>query len=327
MSDTMEGPLSKWTNVMKGWQYRWFVLDESSGILSYYTSKDKMVKGSRRGCVRLKGAIIGIDDEDDSTFTITVDHKTFHFQARDEEERERWIEALENAICNQCGQRMADGEGPSTLDDFEKKLMETDAYLQLLINQNMALERKIDDCPNEEEREKYSVIKVTADAMIEAIKHSIVQLQISKESLRAPVLNGTIHDPPLLTDAANFSHYSTTRAGQRRRATFQSESAVSNRESDCNDAKVVPSQSSEDISQTTLVERPTLSTQASVSLPNLSCSVLKLWRADLLCIGTFSSLQMASALTSTARIIQRCPLPTGVDIRALPPPGRVLNDT
>ena len=27
-----------------------------------------------------QGAIIGIDDEDDSTFTITVDHKTFHFQ-------------------------------------------------------------------------------------------------------------------------------------------------------------------------------------------------------------------------------------------------------
>jgi hypothetical protein len=26
------------------------------------------------------GAIIGIDDQDVNTFTITVDHKTFHFQ-------------------------------------------------------------------------------------------------------------------------------------------------------------------------------------------------------------------------------------------------------
>ena len=34
---TMEGPLSKWTNVVKGWQYRWFVLDENAGLLSYYT--------------------------------------------------------------------------------------------------------------------------------------------------------------------------------------------------------------------------------------------------------------------------------------------------
>ncbi|GFN95200.1 oxysterol-binding protein [Plakobranchus ocellatus] len=206
-----------------------------------------MVKGSRRGCVRLKGAIIGIDDEDDSTFTITVDHKTFHFQARDEDERERWIEALESAICNQSGHRMSDGEGTTTLDDFERKLMETDAYLQLLIDQNTALEKKIEECPDEGDKEKYSVIKVTADAMIEAIKHSIVQLQISKESLRSPVLNGTIHDPPLITDSANFSHYSGSR-------------------------QVMPSQSTENICMSTLVEKPTLVTQASVSLPNLSCS-------------------------------------------------------
>uniref|UniRef100_A0A8C7BA16 PH domain-containing protein n=1 Tax=Neovison vison TaxID=452646 RepID=A0A8C7BA16_NEOVI len=86
MASIMEGPLSKWTNVMKGWQYRWFVLDYNAGLLSYYTSKDKMMRGSRRGCVRLRGAVIGIDDEDDSTFTITVDQKTFHFQGELKEE-------------------------------------------------------------------------------------------------------------------------------------------------------------------------------------------------------------------------------------------------
>ena len=36
-SRIIEGPLSKWTNVVNGWQYRWFVLDQSSGLLSYYT--------------------------------------------------------------------------------------------------------------------------------------------------------------------------------------------------------------------------------------------------------------------------------------------------
>lgn len=56
------------------------------------------MRGVRRGCVRLKGAVIGIDDEDDSTFTITVDHKTFHFQARDAAEREKWVRALEDTI-------------------------------------------------------------------------------------------------------------------------------------------------------------------------------------------------------------------------------------
>lgn len=57
-----------------------------------------MVRGVRRGCVRLKGAIIGIDNEDDSTFTITVDHKTFHFQAKNAAERENWVRALEETI-------------------------------------------------------------------------------------------------------------------------------------------------------------------------------------------------------------------------------------
>ena len=56
------------------------------------------MRGVRRGCVRLKGAVIGIDDEDDSTFTITVDGKTFHFQARSAEVRENWIRALEDTI-------------------------------------------------------------------------------------------------------------------------------------------------------------------------------------------------------------------------------------
>ena len=45
-----------------------------------FQSKDKMKRGSRRGCIRLKRAIIGIDDEDDCTFTIRVDNRIFHFQ-------------------------------------------------------------------------------------------------------------------------------------------------------------------------------------------------------------------------------------------------------
>ena len=53
--------------------------------------------------MRLKGALVGIDDEDDSTFTVTVDNKTFHFQAKDSEERERWIRALEDTVLRWAG--------------------------------------------------------------------------------------------------------------------------------------------------------------------------------------------------------------------------------
>uniref|UniRef100_A0A3P9M8F8 Oxysterol-binding protein n=1 Tax=Oryzias latipes TaxID=8090 RepID=A0A3P9M8F8_ORYLA len=119
MASIMEGPLSKWTNVMKGWQYRWFVLDYNAGLLSYYT-----------------GAVIGIDDEDDSTFTITVDQKTFHFQARDADEREKWIHALEGTILRHTLQlQEAEAGFVPSVQDFDKKLSEADAYLQILIDQ------------------------------------------------------------------------------------------------------------------------------------------------------------------------------------------------
>ncbi|XP_048207254.1 oxysterol-binding protein-related protein 9 isoform X4 [Perognathus longimembris pacificus] len=168
MASIVEGPLSKWTNVMKGWQYRWFVLDYNAGLLSYYTSKDKMMRGSRRGCVRLRGAVIGIDDEDDSTFTITVDQKTFHFQARDADEREKWIHALEETILRHTLQLQGLDSGfvPS-VQDFDKKLTEADAYLQILI----------------EQLKKIETLKETTNSMVESIKHCIVLLQIAKSTI------------------------------------------------------------------------------------------------------------------------------------------------
>ncbi|KAI8509760.1 Oxysterol-binding protein- protein 9 [Branchiostoma belcheri] len=184
MAVTMEGPLSKWTNVMKGWQYRWFVLDDSTGLLSYYTSKDKMMRGARRGCVRLKGAVIGIDDEDDSTFTISCDGKTFHFQARDADEREHWISALEDTITRHSQSMSYTSSVTShpitTTADFDTKLMEADAYLQILIKQTKALEARNDACEDEEEKK----------AMLESIKHSIVLMQVAKDSGRLTTMNG-----------------------------------------------------------------------------------------------------------------------------------------
>ncbi|XP_044744788.1 oxysterol-binding protein-related protein 9 [Coccinella septempunctata] len=179
----MEGSLSKWTNVMKGWQYRWFVLDDNSGLLSYYTSKEKMMRGVRRGCVRLKNAIIGIDDEDDSTFTITVDHKTFHFQARDAEEREKWVQALEDTIFKH-GSRMKwdTNQPPPTIKDFQYKVTEADAYLQLMIEQIKILEENISKMSDPEDKSKCQTILEQANVMLDNVKHSIVLLQIAKNT-------------------------------------------------------------------------------------------------------------------------------------------------
>lgn len=36
MCQLYKGQLYKYTNVMKGWQFRWFILDPKTGILNYY---------------------------------------------------------------------------------------------------------------------------------------------------------------------------------------------------------------------------------------------------------------------------------------------------
>ncbi|XP_074104277.1 oxysterol-binding protein-related protein 9 isoform X3 [Cotesia typhae] len=198
----MEGSLSKWTNVVNGWQYRWFVLDDNAGLLSYYTSKEKMMRGARRGCVRLRGAVIGIDDEDDSTFTITTssskdDPKTFHFQTRNSDERERWVRALEDTILRHSHTRW-DPKSSLSKHDFDRKVSEADAFLQLLIDQIVLIEKKESQPNNGTEKdnnkeEKYGVILVHANSVLNSIKHTIVQLQIAKNT--AIPVNGIYKGP------------------------------------------------------------------------------------------------------------------------------------
>ncbi|KAA3679833.1 oxysterol-binding protein-related protein 9/10/11, partial [Paragonimus westermani] len=194
---TMEGPLSKWTNVVNGWQYRWFVLDFSVGILFYYTSKEKMIRGDRRGCVKLKNAQVGIDDEDDSTFTITVDHKTFHFQARDANERQKWLDALQEArdlhtqnyaLIHQTNRLL---DHPSSLSEFDRRIVEADAYLQILIDQQQDLSVQnagTEECRPETVEAIGNRMQVTEGgkrSLIELVKKTIVCLQFARESMMA----------------------------------------------------------------------------------------------------------------------------------------------
>ncbi|KRZ02564.1 Oxysterol-binding protein-related protein 9 [Trichinella zimbabwensis] len=187
----MEGPLSKWTNVIEGWQFRLFVLDETAGTLSYYTSQDKMKKGQVRGCVRLKGAVVGIDDEDDCTFTITVDQKMFHFQAKDYEERDRWIAALEKTIQEHSDiyryrfkhTNVGVARSSSSYIQFEKRIAQVDTYLQMVIDRIQHLEGFVADLKPEEESGKISRIIEIANEMLDSVKHSVVLLQYAKNEI------------------------------------------------------------------------------------------------------------------------------------------------
>jgi len=193
MAIKLEGPLTKWTNVVQGWQFRWFVLDDNAGLLSYFTSKDKIMKGARRGCLRLRGAKIGIDDEDDSTFTITSDHKTFHFQARDSNERSSWVKALEETIImHSQGLPPNVDLSASNEEELNIRMQEAEAYFRILTQQVKNLESSINNAATVTP-ERNTILKDSLTHMIESIGTTIELLHNTKTSLTkkvpVPVMN------------------------------------------------------------------------------------------------------------------------------------------
>ncbi|XP_072392952.1 oxysterol-binding protein 1 isoform X1 [Diabrotica undecimpunctata] len=110
----MKGWLFKWTNYLKGYQRRWFVLQ--SGHLSYYRAENnggvptltirrrrRFRQGNQaemahtcRGSISLHGALIYTVDA--CTFVISNGGtQTFHIKAASEVERQQWVTALELA--------------------------------------------------------------------------------------------------------------------------------------------------------------------------------------------------------------------------------------
>ncbi|UYV65072.1 hypothetical protein LAZ67_3003045 [Cordylochernes scorpioides] len=96
MRQPLEGALSKYTNVMKGWQYRWFVLSPDSGMLEYYMMEDREFKKQRpRGAVFLAGAVISPSDEDGQTFSLSpACGEAYKLRAADAKERQYWVTRL-----------------------------------------------------------------------------------------------------------------------------------------------------------------------------------------------------------------------------------------
>ncbi|XP_053203384.1 oxysterol-binding protein-related protein 11-like [Panonychus citri] len=93
-SDTIGGLLHKYTNVVKGWQYRWFVLTPSRCTLEYYMP-DERKKAHARGCIYLAGSVIAPSDEDSQTFTVSAaSGETYKLKASDANERQQWVNRL-----------------------------------------------------------------------------------------------------------------------------------------------------------------------------------------------------------------------------------------
>ncbi|KAK1343980.1 hypothetical protein QTO34_014538 [Cnephaeus nilssonii] len=102
ISDHMEnvcGYLMKYTNLVTGWQYRFFVLNNEAGLLEYFVNEQSRNQ-KPRGTLQLAGAVISPSDEDSHTFTVNAaSGEQYKLRATDAKERQHWVSRLQ--ICTQ----------------------------------------------------------------------------------------------------------------------------------------------------------------------------------------------------------------------------------
>ncbi|KAL0119237.1 hypothetical protein PUN28_009669 [Cardiocondyla obscurior] len=172
----MKGWLFKWTNYLKGYQRRWFVL--SNGLLSYYraeptggpkiSSRRKRRAGRAsenpaemshtcRGTISLHGALIHTVDA--CTFVVSNGGtQTFHIKASTEVERQQWVTALELAKAKAIQAMESEEEEEeyqdndnqnvetaSVIKDLTRRLDDLQACNDLMLKQGSALQRALTD--------------------------------------------------------------------------------------------------------------------------------------------------------------------------------------
>ncbi|XP_025407950.1 oxysterol-binding protein 1 isoform X2 [Sipha flava] len=147
----MKGWLFKWTNYIKGYQKRWFVL--SNGVLSYYRTESE-ISQLCRGTISLHGATIHTED----SCTIVISNggaQTFHLRATSEVERQRWVTALELAKAREVVQINPDRikekelsanlEVSSVVSALNTKLSELRSQSEIISKHSKALQRCLTD--------------------------------------------------------------------------------------------------------------------------------------------------------------------------------------
>ncbi|XP_008571230.1 PREDICTED: oxysterol-binding protein 2 isoform X2 [Galeopterus variegatus] len=191
--DSFKGWLLKWTNYLKGYQRRWFVL--GNGLLSYYRNQGEMAH-TCRGTINLSSA--HIDTEDSCGILLISGARTYHLKASSELDRQQWITALELAKAKAV--RMMDthsddsgdddeetaspadkGEIHHTLKNLSLKLDDLSTCNDLIAKHGAALQRSLNELDGlkipSESGEKLQVVneratlfRITSNAMINACR-------------------------------------------------------------------------------------------------------------------------------------------------------------
>ncbi|XP_077364365.1 oxysterol-binding protein-related protein 10 isoform X1 [Festucalex cinctus] len=99
----MEGVLSKYTNLIQGWQNRYFVLDPDLGQLLYYVNEQGRSQ-KPRGSLPLIGATVTQSDEVPHMFIVnSVNGELYKLRASDAKEQQYWVSQLQA-----CARRHSD---------------------------------------------------------------------------------------------------------------------------------------------------------------------------------------------------------------------------
>lgn len=92
-----EGELSKYANLIKGYQKRYFVIDKEKGLLNYYSSA-KIRHKPPKGSISLKNSVLLPSEEDENVFTIhnfeNNVHKVSYLKASSPSDRTTWLNLL-----------------------------------------------------------------------------------------------------------------------------------------------------------------------------------------------------------------------------------------
>ncbi|XP_023694804.1 oxysterol-binding protein-related protein 10 isoform X2 [Paramormyrops kingsleyae] len=106
----LEGVLSKYTNLLQGWQNRYFVLDPELEQLQYFVNEHSRTQ-KPRGWLPLAGASVTPSDEAPHMFTIySASGELYKLRASDAKEQQFWMSQLQA-----CARRHSDGSTRATV--------------------------------------------------------------------------------------------------------------------------------------------------------------------------------------------------------------------
>ncbi|XP_028673683.1 oxysterol-binding protein-related protein 10 [Erpetoichthys calabaricus] len=94
----LEGLLSKYTNLLQGWQNRFFVLDTDAALLLYFVNEPS--RGQKpRGVLPLNGAVVSLSDEAPHMFVVNSSNgESYKLRAADAKEQQVWVSQLQACV-------------------------------------------------------------------------------------------------------------------------------------------------------------------------------------------------------------------------------------